>query len=50
VLSARSSLSGRIDAQVLELVRQVRVRVRVVLVTNATKRLRIDLAALDVLS
>ena len=45
-----SSSPGRIDAQVLDLVRQVRARVPVVLLTNATTRLRVDLAALDVLS
>jgi len=47
---AWSSSSGRIDPQVLALVRQVRERVPVVLLTNATTRLRVDLAALDVLS
>ena len=47
---AWSSSSGRIDPQVLALVRQVRERVPVVLLTNATTRLRVDLAALNVLS
>ena len=49
-VQAWSSSSGRIDSQVLALVRQVRARVPVVLLTNATTRLRVDLAALDVLS
>jgi len=47
---AWSSSSGRIDPQVVALVRQVRERVPVVLLTNATTRLHVDLAALDVLS
>jgi putative hydrolase of the HAD superfamily len=45
-----SRSSGRIDPQVLALVRQVRARVPVALLTNATTRLRVDLAALDVLA
>lgn len=41
-----SSLTGRVDAAVLELLTAIRGRVPVVLVSNATTRLETDLAAL----
>lgn len=48
VVAAWSAPTGTIDAEVLDLVRATRARCRVGLLTNATTRLRTDLATLGI--